>query len=203
MFASSLTFSTVPTGYMMPNPTPHEFDTNSSPSRSAPPFMSRTVFDNGVEAEITPFADRPYVPRDDRELLTASTNALRDASNVPQGRVLVRVNDGIVVLEGRTSFYFERAAAECAVRFLPGIRAVDNRIVVEPPALANDVRRCIADALRRTAVPELPPLSVQAVGGTVILQGIVHARAERDAAVRAAWTVTGVRSVIDNLIVSA
>jgi osmotically-inducible protein OsmY len=41
------------------------------------------------------------------------------------------------------------------------------------------------------------------VGGTVILQGIVHAHAERAAAVRAAWTVTGVRSVIDNLIVSA
>ena len=89
------------------------------------------------------------------------------------------------------------------MRFLAGVRAVDNHIVVEPPALANDVHRCIADALLHTAVPDLPQIAVQAVGGTVILQGIVHASVERDAAVRAAWTVAGVRSVIDNLIVSA
>jgi osmotically-inducible protein OsmY len=187
----------------MPNPMPHEFDTNSSPFRSARPVMSRTVFDNGVEAELTPFADRPYVPPDDRELLATSIRALRDAANVPKGRVLVRVDDGVVVLEGRTSYYFERASAECAVRFLAGVRAVDNRIVVEPPALANDVRRCIADALLHTAVPDLPQISVQAVGGTVILQGLVHTRVERDATIRAAWTVAGVRSVIDNLTVSA
>ena len=184
-------------------PMPHDYGTDSPPSLYPAPSMKRTVFDNGVEADISTFADRKSMPRDDRELLAASMRALRDASNVPRGRVVVRVNNGTVVLDGRTSFYFERAAAECAVRFLEGVRAVENHIMVEPPALANDVRRCIADALLRTAADEVTQIAVQAVGGTVILQGLVHSRAERDAAERAAWTVEGVRSVIDNLIVGA
>ena len=173
------------------------------PPLSPPSPAKRTVFDNGVEAEIGTVADRKCVRRDDRELLAEAVRALRDAPNVPKGRLVVRVNNGIVVLDGRTSFYYERAAAECAVRFLDGVRAVENHILVEPPALAHEVHRCIADALLRTAADEATQIAVQAVGGTVILQGIVHSRAERDAAERAAWTVEGVRSVIDNLTVSA
>ncbi len=181
---------------------PRLLDAHPAPTLSPPVLATRTVFDNGVEAEISLIADRKCAPRDDRELLAASHRALRDAAHVPKGRVVASVHDGTVVLEGRTSFYYERAAAECAVRFLDGVRSVENHILVEPPALAHDVRMCIADALLRTAEDEASQIAVQAVGGTVILQGIVHSYAERDAAERAARTVNGVRSVIDNLIVS-
>jgi osmotically-inducible protein OsmY len=181
---------------------PRALDAHSFPTLSPPAPAKRTVFDNGVEAEISVITDRRCTPRDDHELLIASQRALRDASNVPKGRVVVSVNDGTVVLEGRTSFYYERAAAECAVRFLDGVRSVENHILVEPPALAHDVRLRIADALLRSAEDEAAQIAVQAVGGTVILQGIVHSYAERDAAERAARTVEGVRTVIDNLIVS-
>ena len=187
----------------MTSPMPQQLSAQPFPPLSPPSSMKRTVFDNGVEAEISTIADRKCVPRDDSELLAASMRALRDASHVPKGRVIARVNDGVVSLDGRTSFYYERAAAECAVRFLDGVRAVENHILVEPPALAHEVRMCITDALLRTAADEATQIAVQAVGGTVILQGIVHSHAERDVAERAAWTVAGVRCVIDNLIVSA
>ena len=160
------------------------------------------VFDNGVEADIHPLTDRRRVLCEDHELLSACTRALRDAPHVPKGCVVVSVRDGTVVLEGRTSFYYERAAAECAVHFLDGVNRVDNHIVVESPALAHDVRACIAGALLRSAVSEATHIAVQAVGGTVILQGVVHSRAERDTAERAAWTVDGVHAVIDNLTIS-
>jgi osmotically-inducible protein OsmY len=186
----------------MSSPMPQQLSTNPFPPLSPPSSAKRTVFDNGVEAEISTIADRKCVPRDDRELLAASERELRDALHVPKG-IVVSVNDGTVVLDGRTSFYYERAAAECAVRFLDGVRAVENHILVEPPALAHDVRVCVADALLRTAAAEATKIAVQAVGGTVILQGFVHSHAEREAAECAAWTVAGVRSVIDNLLVSA
>lgn len=187
----------------MTSPMAPSLDAHSFPPLSPPLSVKRTVFDNGVEAELSTIADRKRVSRDDAELLAASMRALRDASNVPKGRVVVRVRNGVVVLDGHTSFYYERAAAECAVRFLDGVRAVENHILVEPPALAHEVRMCIADALLRTAADEATRIAVQAVGGTVILQGIVHSHAERDVAERAAWTVEGVRCVIDNLIVGA
>ncbi len=114
--------------------------------------VTRTVFDNGVEAEIGTFADRRPLPRDDQELLTESLRALRESPNVPPAGVAVRVIDGTIILDGRTAFYYERAAAECAVRFLDGVRAVENHIIVEPPALAHVVRLSIADALLRTAM---------------------------------------------------
>lgn len=186
----------------MSTPMSRPLDAQPFSPRSSSAPMKRTVFDNGVEAEISMIVDRKYAPRDDRELLDASMRALRDACNVPKGHVVASVNNGVVVLDGRTSFYYERAAAECAVRFLDGVRSVENHILVEPPALAHDVRVSIADALLRTAASEATHIAVQAVGGTVILQGVIHSYAERDTAERAAWTVEGVRSVIDNLIVS-
>lgn len=127
----------------MTTPMAQELAVHSFPPLSAPSSTKRTVFDNGVEADISTIAARRCVPRDDRELLAASMRALRDASHVPKGRIVVSVSDGTVVLDGRTSFYYERAAAECAVRFLDGVRAVENHILVEPPALAHDVRSVI------------------------------------------------------------
>lgn len=187
----------------MTTPMAQQLGAHPFPPLSPPPSVKRTVFDNGVEAEFSTVAERKHVSRDDAELLAAAMRALRDALHVPKGRVVARVNNGTVVLDGRTSFYYERAAAECAVRFLDGVRAVENHILVEPPVLAQEVRMCIANALLRAAANEATQIAVQAIGGTVILQGVIHSYAERDVAERAAWTVDGVRSVIDNLIVSA
>lgn len=186
----------------MPSPMSPQRSTQVFPPLSPPSSVTRTVFDNGVEAEISAIADRQCVLCDDSELLAASVRALRDALHVPKG-IVVSVNNGTVVLDGRTSYYYERAAAECTVRFLDGVRAVENHILVEPPALAHDVHMRIADALLRTAAAEATQIAVHAVGGTVILQGVVHSPAEHDAAERAAWNVDGVHSVIDNLVVGA
>ncbi len=187
----------------MSTPMPQQLGAQVFPPLSPLQPQRSTVFDNGVEAELLATTDRRYIKRDDRELLAASTRALRDAPNVPKGRIVASVNDGTVVLDGCTSFYYERASAECAVRFLDGVRSVENHIMVEPPTLARDVHMSIAAALLRTAAGEATQIAVQAVGGSVILQGVVHSRADRDTAERAAMTVNGVRSVIDNLIVSA
>jgi osmotically-inducible protein OsmY len=187
----------------MTTPMSHAQGANPFSPLLSPRSSTHTVFDNGVEADISTITDRFTVLRDDRELLGEATRALRDAANVPKGQVVASVRDGIVTLEGRTSYYYERAAAECAVRFLVGVRSVENHVMVEPPPLAHEVRTCIAESLLRSAADEASHIAVQAVGGTVILQGVVHSRAERDTAERAAWSVNGVRSVIDNLIISS
>ena len=185
----------------------HALGTNPFPPVSPSRMQARTVCDHGVEADIRAITNRRITPRGgprkDRELLGEALRALRDSTNVPQGRVTARVRGGVVRLEGCMSFYYQRAAAECAVRFLDGVHSVENHIAVEPPVLAQEVRLRIAEAMMRSAADKATHISVQAVGGTVILQGVVNSRGERDTAERAAWTVEGVRSVIDNLIISA
>ncbi len=185
----------------------HALGTNPFPPLSPSRMQTRTVSDHGIEADIHAITNRRITPRGalrkDRELLGEAMRALCGAKNVPKGRVTARVRGGVVRLEGCMSFYYQRAAAECAVRFLDGVRSVENHIVVEPPVLAHEVRLRIAEAMMRSAADKATQIAVQAVGGTVILQGVVNSRGERDIAERAAWTVEGVRSVIDNLIISA
>jgi len=116
------------------------------PLVSAPQLVQRTEFDSGVKAELRALAERRRMPREDHELLAACSRELRDALNVPNGRIAATVNNGTVVLDGHTSYYYQRAAAECAVRFLDGVRCVENHIQVVPPGLALDVRQLSINA---------------------------------------------------------
>jgi len=118
---------------------PQEVGAAPFPPLSPRPSLMRTVFDNGVEADLDALADRRPSLREDNELLAACVRALRDAPNVPKGCVVATVNNGTVVLDGRMSYFYERAAAECAVRFTDGVRHVENHIVVETPKLAHHI----------------------------------------------------------------
>ena len=125
----------------MSTSTSRQTDAHPFPPLSSPSTVRRSVFDNGVQADMQALADLRYAPRADHELLDACARALRDAPNVPRGRVMATVHDGTVVLNGRTSYYYERAASECAVRFVDGVRTVENHITVETPPLAHDVHK--------------------------------------------------------------
>lgn len=116
-----------------------------APPVSTPQLMQRTEFDKGVKAELRALAERRRMPREDHELLAACSRELRDALNVPKGRIAATVINGTVVLDGHTSYYYQRAAAECAVRFIDGVRRVENHIKVVPPGLALDVRDLIVN----------------------------------------------------------
>lgn len=54
-------------------------------------------------------------------------------------------------------------------------------------------------ALARTAAPRATDVRVRVDGADVILSGTVPHWLGRDAAVRAAWSVPGVRQVVDHL----
>ncbi len=105
---------------------------NPFPPLTPPLSVTDTDFDRSVEAEMHAIAAQRCAPREDQELLAACTRAVRDEPHVPKSPVVVSVSDGTVVLDGHASFYYERAAAECAVRFVDGVRCVENHIVVEP-----------------------------------------------------------------------
>ena len=46
----------------------------------------------------------------------------------PQDRIKVKVDSGWVTLEGDVDFYFQKQAAERAVRYLTGVKGVSNLI---------------------------------------------------------------------------
>ena len=90
-----------------------------------------TVYDTGVIAETTPVPIRVPVSVSDADLLLNARAALIRENDVPDGQITLTVSRGIVTIDGYTDCFFKRAAAEHAVRFVRGIRDVDNRIVVQ------------------------------------------------------------------------
>jgi osmotically-inducible protein OsmY len=80
---------------------------------------------------------------------------------------------------------------------------VANSIVVKPRVSADDVKRKIEEALKRSAVIDSQRISVEARDGAVVLTGTVRSLAERDDADRAAWAAPGVTKVDNRLVIAA
>jgi osmotically-inducible protein OsmY len=140
--------------------------------------------------------------RDDAQLTTAANNALQSDVTVPAS-VEATARDGNLTLTGTVNFGTQRTAAELAVSGLTGIRNVKDEIVINFAADPGDVTVLVQDALNRNAlVADDSDVKVGTDGNTVTLTGHVHTWTEHNAVVDAAWMVSGVYYVIDNLVVT-
>jgi osmotically-inducible protein OsmY len=139
--------------------------------------------------------------RSDADLAKAVADALRWDVEVPHSKIKTLVRDGWVTLEGTVDWQYQRLAADGAVRYLVGVKGVNDQIAVSPsPASSIDVKQHIKAALTRSAEADAQRITVDtADGGSVTLRGTVHSWAERNEAVRAAWATSGVRKVQDEL----
>ncbi|MBN9510006.1 MAG: BON domain-containing protein [Alphaproteobacteria bacterium] len=118
---------------------------------------------------------------------------------VPHERIRVKVEHGMVTLEGSVAYQFQRAAAEADIRRLGGVRGVVNLIRVAESADRRPdpdvIREKIERALRRNAELEAGRLAVDVEGGRATLRGSVETWWERDLAEGAAWAAPGVSQV--------
>jgi len=138
--------------------------------------------------------------RDDADLAKAVTAALHWDVRVPEGNIRISVRDGWITLEGSVDWQYQRIAADEAVRYLIGVKGVNNLIAVSPVKRALDVKQHITDALRRSAETDAREITVvTADTGAVTLRGKIHSWAEREEVNRAAWATPGVRTVQDEL----
>ena len=138
--------------------------------------------------------------RIDADLAKAATAALRWDVRVPEGNIKISVRDGWITLDGSVDWQYQRVSADEAVRYLTGVKGVNNMIAVSPVKRALDVKQHITDALRRSAETDARAITVEtADGGSVTLRGTIHSWSEREDVNRAAWATPGVRTVQDEL----
>ncbi|WER50373.1 BON domain-containing protein [Cupriavidus sp. WKF15] len=125
----------------------------------------------------------------------------------------VDIHEGVVTLSGHLLSYAEKLAAERAAEKVSGLRAVVVNPDVRPASVVSDeaIATAARDALqwerieaasRRHAEREAKRTNVSMRDGTVTLSGHVGTRAERLAAIGAAWSAPGVGAVVDNLQLS-
>ena len=139
--------------------------------------------------------------RTDEDIARAVANALTWNTSIPADRVKAQVSHGWVTLEGTVEWYYQKEAAERAVRPIRGVKGVTNNIVVKPAVTATVVKSQIEAALRRSAEVDAQRITVETRGDTVILRGRVRADVERQEAERAAWAAPGVAKVENYIIV--
>ena len=145
--------------------------------------------------------------RTDEDVARSATNVLNWNFLVPNDRVKVRVQDGLITLTGDVDWYYQKEHAENAVRHLIGVVGVSNSITIKPkvPTVkAFEVKNGIEDALKRNArlLRDAEKIQVEISGTKVILRGSVGSWADFDEAGYAAYCAPGVSQVENNLRVT-
>lgn len=138
----------------------------------------------------------------DDEIAARALQIIDWDTTIPDDKVQVKVQKGLVTLTGKVDWNFQRTAAADAVRKLSGVVNVVNLIDVKSRIQVGDVKDRIENALKRNAELEADEIRILTIDSKVILDGRVHSWRERDAAERAAWSVPGVTAVDDRLTIS-
>lgn len=139
--------------------------------------------------------------RDDTDIARVATDMLSWHSDLPQ-TIQVSVSNGWITLSGTVDWQFQKEEAERAVKYLTGAKGVINNLVIKSAPKVADVRERIRKELERTVDQEANRITIETSDGRVTLKGVVHSWTELDAARRAAWSVPGVTTVDNNLVVA-
>jgi osmotically-inducible protein OsmY len=141
----------------------------------------------------------PTFKKTDTEIAESVIKALKWHSAVPDEKLQVKVEEGIVTLDGEVEWEYQRTSAKNAVANLVGVRNVISNISVKPKALATDIKTKISSAFQRSATIDAERISIDVSGSKVTLRGHVRSYAEKTDAEDAAWAAPGIDSVVSYL----
>lgn len=139
--------------------------------------------------------------RSDREIAEAAVSMLKSNVSVPASDIKVIVDDGRLTLEGKVGLWYQKNAAENAVRNLWGVKGIVNNIDIKAKVYPGDVKGRIRQSFKRHANLDADKVQVAVADSTVTLAGEVSSWHEREDAELAAWSAPGVARVQNSLSV--
>ncbi len=138
--------------------------------------------------------------RTDEEIARAVRHALVWNVLVPAEAIETTVASGWVTLEGNVTTWRQRSDAESAIRYLPGVKGIVNKIhIVGSQVDAVSLRLAIEGALERRADREVKHLQITTEGGTVTIAGKVRSWPDLQAILGTVEHAPGVRDVKDKI----
>ncbi|AIO70119.1 BON domain-containing protein [Burkholderia oklahomensis] len=139
--------------------------------------------------------------RSDEEIADAARSILHWTVGLHDAAVQVQVESGWVTVSGKVDWAYQSHVAVRAIAQMRGVTGVTNEIAILGDVSADEIAGGIRRAMQRHAEREAKHIDVTVKDGTVTLTGKVDSYAERAVARGAAWSMRGVRAVVDDLIV--
>jgi len=144
----------------------------------------------------------PAYRRSDADIAAAVLEALKWHSAVQEDRIKIKVEDGVIKLEGEVEWDYQRRSIHEAVDHLSGVTSVINLITIKPIIKAENLEKGIRAAFHRHATIDAAKINVAVDGAKVTLTGHVRSLAEKEDAENAAWAAPGVFRVDSHLEVN-
>ena len=174
-------------------------------------YYKKTVAENAVKkisgvkavAEDLQVGISPLNKKTDTEIAESVLNAIKLHVSVPEEKIKIRVEDGIVTLEGEVDWNFQRRIAQELLSGLSGVRSIVNNISVKPLVTPDSVKQRISAAFARQASIDAAKIFIEVNGTKVTLSGTARTHSELEDAVSAAWAAPGITDVINKIKVAA
>ena len=120
---------------------------------------------------------------------------------VPDQKIKVKVESGVVTLDGELEWNYQREAAKKAIKNIAGIIDIISNIKIKSENHDVIERKAIENALERNSSIDDLGITVDVNENYVTLKGTVNSFYARDEAEQIAWNAPGVWNVDNKLVI--
>lgn len=133
--------------------------------------------------------------RSDSDIAEVILDTLKWHSAVDEEKIKVKVELGIVTLEGEVDWEYQRDSVRIVTENITGVRGIINLIKIKPSISPKDIQKKITESFQRNAILDAEKIHVEIIGSKAIIRGKVHSWSEKNDAEKVVWTVSGIDRV--------
>lgn len=137
--------------------------------------------------------------RTDADIARTAENILQWSNYWPSDAVKVTVEGGWITLTGEVNWHFQKTSAFNAVRYLMGVKGVNDQVTIKHNTFLSNIRANLESAFERHGKSGI---SIDVVDHVVTLTGNVPTWSAWEQAGQSAWRTPGVHSVVNNIKIS-